>query len=146
MILTFDPAAIRRFWLAEYVPEMLAGRGRRYPAIVGGEVTPVPIPLDCEDGFIEAFYGRPEAFLDPEVRRSQSAWAFGETRRRLERLRADLESGAWDARHGHLRTQPSSTARCGSSWSAESAGHGVGQRGGVHAGGRAATAARPLPA
>jgi hypothetical protein len=76
---------------------------RRYPAL-GGEV--VPIPLDCEDGFIEAFYGRPEALLDPEVRRSQSAWAFGETAAGLERLRSDLESGDWDARHGHLRTQP----------------------------------------
>ena len=103
VILTFDPAAIRRFWLAEYVPELIEAEARRYPAL-SGEV--VPIPLDCGDGFIEAFYGRPEALLDPEVRRSQSAWAFGETAAGLERLRAELESGAWDARHGHLRTQP----------------------------------------
>ena len=79
VILTFDPAAIPAWWLGEYVPEMLAGEAARYPALetLGGEVTPVPIPLDCSDGFIEAFYGRPEALLDPEVRRSQSAWAFG---------------------------------------------------------------------
>ena len=105
MILTFDAGAVRRFWLAEYVPEMLEAEARRYPALEG-EVTPVPIPSDCEDGFIEAFYGRPEALLDPEIRRSQSAWAFGETAAGLARLRTDLESGAWDARHGHLRTQP----------------------------------------
>ena len=67
----------------------------------------MPIPLDCSDGFIEAFYGRPEALLDPAVRRSQSAWAFGAHAHGLERLAEDLASGAWDARHGHLRTQPS---------------------------------------
>ena len=105
VILTFDPAAIRRFWLAEYVPEMIEAEARRYPAPSPASGS-VPIPLDCGDGFIEAFYGRPEALLDPEVRRSQSAWAFGSPPRGLERLRSDLESGAWDARHGHLRTQP----------------------------------------
>ena len=58
----------------------------RYPTIdsiataLGPEavVRPVPVPFDCVDGFTEAFYGRPEAFLDPEVRRSQSAWTFVE--------------------------------------------------------------------
>ena len=70
----------------------------------------MPIPLDCVDGFVEAFYGRPEALLDPEIRRAQSAWAFGEPEleRGLARLRDALASGAWDARHGHLRTQPES--------------------------------------
>ena len=49
-----------------------AGRG------LGGscEVHTLPIPNDCVDGFSEAFYARPEAFLDPAVRRSQSAWSF----------------------------------------------------------------------
>jgi hypothetical protein len=107
VILTFDPVAIPAWWLGEYVPEMLAGEAARYPELeaLGGEVTAVPIPLDCSDGFIEAFYGRPEAFLDAEVRRPQSAWAFGAHARGLERLGEDLASGAWDARHGHLRTQ-----------------------------------------
>jgi hypothetical protein len=69
----------------------------------------VPIPFDCVDGFTEAFYGRPEQFLDPEVRRSQSAWGFleaGVENRIVEALATDLTSGAWDARHGHLRRQP----------------------------------------
>lgn len=39
-------------------------------------VTEVPVPLNCTDGFIEAFYGRPEAFLDADVRAGQSAWGF----------------------------------------------------------------------
>lgn len=40
--------------------------------------TPVPIPIDCTDGFTEAFYGGPEAFLNPEVRAAQSAWQFAD--------------------------------------------------------------------
>ena len=43
------------------------------------------------------------------MRRAQSAWTFVEpaiVERGLERLRSALESGAWDERHGHLRTQP----------------------------------------
>jgi hypothetical protein len=105
------------FWLNEYVPGVLAGDGPRMPApervgeLLGGTVTvrPVPIARDCVDGFVEAYYARPEAFLDPAVRAAQSVWGFadaGEVERGLAALRADLESGAWDQRHGALRTQP----------------------------------------
>jgi hypothetical protein len=105
------------FWMHEYVPEVFATESARDPgidrvaAILGGEVTvtEVPIPIDCVDGFVEAFYARPEALLDPSVRRAQSAWAFVDPQiveRGLARLRAALASGEWDERHGHLRTQP----------------------------------------
>jgi SAM-dependent methyltransferase len=117
VVLTFDGEALDRLWLGEYAPELFAVERRRYPAIdridagLGGGclMRPVPIPLDCADGFSEAFYGRPEQFLDAAVRRSQSAWGFIEPaveERIVAALAADLESGAWDARHGHLRTQP----------------------------------------
>jgi hypothetical protein len=69
----------------------------------------VPIPLDCTDGFNEAYYGRPEALLDPAARLSCSAWSFaGElVHDRFTRdLSRDLADGTWDRRHGHLRTQP----------------------------------------
>ena len=117
VILTFDGPAMLRFWLHEYVPELFAAESARDPGIgrvarlLGGEVTvtEVPIPIDCVDGFIEAFYARPEAFLDPKVRAAQSAWGLADPayiERGIAALRADLESGAWDARHGHLRLQP----------------------------------------
>ena len=116
VILTFDPEALGRFWLADYLPELLASESRRFPALqrlAAGlgrcDVTEVPIPLDCVDGFMEAYYGRPEAFGDPAVRRSQSSWSFLDpavAERGLHRLRDDLASGAWDRRHGHLRSQP----------------------------------------
>jgi SAM-dependent methyltransferase len=117
VILTFDAEALPDFWLNDYVPEIIAVEGRRFPAIdhivgvLGGDitVTAVPIPLDCVDGFGEAYYGRPEAFLDPEVRRSQSGWVLADpdaVDRGVARLRDALASGEWNARHGHLRTQP----------------------------------------
>ena len=116
LVLTFDGAALDRLWLAGYAPELIAAERRRYPAIptiadaIGSsaEVIEVPIPIDCVDGFTEAYYARPEQFLDPRVRAAQSAWGFVDeaaTTRAVEGLRADLASGAWDARHGHLRTQ-----------------------------------------
>jgi SAM-dependent methyltransferase len=116
VILTFDGPALREFWLGDYAPEMLDVECRRYPDIgrlcklLGGQrsVKTVLIPHDCTDGFASAYYGRPEWFLDPSVRRSQSAWTFVGPEVQewsMERLREDLTSGGWDARYGHLRTQ-----------------------------------------
>ncbi|MHA7984767.1 methyltransferase domain-containing protein [Rathayibacter sp. CAU 1779] len=117
VILTGDPTALRSFWLNEYAPEVIATEAARYPDLadirsgLGGvvTVTELPIPLKCTDGFSEAYYGRPEALLDPGARLANSAWSFVDPSvgERFERtLRADLDSGAWDARHGHLRIQP----------------------------------------
>ncbi len=117
VVLTFDGDALDDFWLAHYVPELVAAERLRYPPIahirdvLGGRstVTAVPIPADCADGFTEAFYARPERFLDPAVRRSQSAWGFvssEDAQRAVDRLRRHLGSGEWDRRYGSLRTQP----------------------------------------
>jgi len=117
VILTFDGTQLDRLWLAHYARELIAAESRRYPDIghvtdvLGGEstVTPVPIPIDCVDGFTEAFYARPERFLDARVRQAQSAWGFVSpeaTARAIAALREDLESGEWDRRYGYLRAQP----------------------------------------
>jgi SAM-dependent methyltransferase len=117
VILTADGSTLERLWLAHYAPELIAVEARRMPgidhvcAVLGGTttVTSIPIPIDCTDGFGEAYYARPEAFLDPDVRGSQSGWGFideATTAHAVEALRADLESGEWDRRYGALRTQP----------------------------------------
>lgn len=116
IIMTFDPEHLNDFWNAEYFPEVIEVEKARYPTIefitnsLGGncEVIPVPIPLDCKDGFQEAFYGRPEAFLEKQVRLSQSAWGFIPDEKQEEivnRLKTDLENGTWDKKYGHFRTQ-----------------------------------------
>ncbi len=118
VFLTCDPAALASWWLAEYSPEVIAVEARRYPRIdevvrlLGGqtEVHGVPIPLDCTDGFNDAYYGRPEMLLDPAARNACSAWSFVDAvdvARFEARLRGDLQSGAWDARYGPLRTRAS---------------------------------------
>ena len=117
IILSCDPEELERFWLAEYAPAVIATETRRYPSIsrlaagLGGVIQAdiVPIPLDCADGFGEAYYGRPEALLDPAARRANSAWSFVDAATAegyVARLAADLASGEWDRRFGMLRTQP----------------------------------------
>ncbi len=120
VIMTFDGDAIERFWLAEYTPELVEVERRRYPGIdrlcnelsLDGRtvrVHPLAIPIDCTDGFTEAFYARPERFLDPAVTRAQSAWSFVDESVRarfVAELGADLESGRWDAKLGSWRTMP----------------------------------------
>lgn len=116
VILTFDAAALEEFWLPEYVPEVIAIEQQRYPAIerivrvLGGstDVLGVPIPRDCSDGFGEAYYARPEAFLDADGRAAQSGWILADPaaiQRGLDKLAADLSCGVWGGRHGRLREQ-----------------------------------------
>ncbi|MCB9305672.1 MAG: class I SAM-dependent methyltransferase [Lewinellaceae bacterium] len=120
VVMTFDPAALDDFWNARYFPELIEVERARYPALdrvmraLGGqcEVVPVPIPLDCRDGFQEAFYGRPEAFLNKEIRRAQSAWGFLEEEveaRLVKALENDLASGEWDRKYGRFRAEPTFT-------------------------------------
>jgi SAM-dependent methyltransferase len=116
VLLTFDPDALASFWLAEYSPEVITAERKRFPtkreleAMLGPfRADVVPIPNDCTDGFTEAHWARPERFLDPVVRRSQSCWTFVSEVdvARFERdLRRDLDDGTWDRKHGALRTQP----------------------------------------
>jgi SAM-dependent methyltransferase len=118
VVLSFDPAPLAELWLVrDYFPGMLGIHGDAMPpiaelaALLGADtaIEPVPIPSRCEDGFFCALWDRPELLLDPEVRRASSVWhlaSAAETERGLTALRADLESGAWDERHGQLRTAP----------------------------------------
>jgi SAM-dependent methyltransferase len=117
VITASDPVRLLDFWLVDYFPEPLIVEQSRFPPITrlvellgpGTRVEHVPIPLDCTDGFTEAYYGRPELLLEPGVQRAMSSWTLVDPallRQFEERLSADLASGAWDGRFGHLRTQP----------------------------------------
>jgi hypothetical protein len=116
VFLTCDPALLRTYWLYEYSPEVIAAEALRYPPMsavaagLGGmtTVTPVPIPLNCTDGFNDAYYGRPEILLDSAARLACSAWSFVEpsaVARFETHLARDIADGTWDAKHGHLRSQ-----------------------------------------
>lgn len=112
VILTYDPA-FRDFWLFDYFPGLVAlDEGQMPPLPSYAEslgpctITPVPIPHDCTDGFLSAYWRRPAAYLDADVRKAISSfWKIGDISAGLARLAADLDSGAWTARHGALMGQ-----------------------------------------
>ena len=109
VVLTFDPSC-RAAWLLDYFPEIAAADEAIMPSmdsyadVLGPvDVRSVPVPHDCTDGFLHAFWRRPHAYLDPAVRAGMSSFhALGNAAPGLARLRADLEDGTWEARHGHL--------------------------------------------
>jgi SAM-dependent methyltransferase len=99
-----DTAWRQRFWLTrDYLPEvadLLVG----WPPLadlagaIGGRAEPVPVPWDCADGLFEAYWRRPEAYLDERVRRAVSVWTRVGPRaeqRAVALLRADLAAGRW---------------------------------------------------
>jgi SAM-dependent methyltransferase len=108
---TTDAGWLDRFWLTrDYLPEvadLLVGRPSlaELAGAIGARVEPVPIPWDCVDGFFEAYWRRPEAYLDERVRRGVSVWAKvgpDAERRAVRRLRDDLDSGRWAERNRDL--------------------------------------------
>lgn len=110
VLLTWDPED-PGFWLTQdYFPVVLELDRSIFPTMAelgeslpGARVERLPLPADCVDGFLCAYWRRPEAYLIPEVRRSMSTlMRIGPLEPGVERLRVDLESGAWRRRHGHL--------------------------------------------
>lgn len=99
----------RRFWLTrDYLPEITAspvGLATELAAAMGARVEPVLIPWDCADGFFEAYWRRPAAYLDENVRRGISMWARvgpDVEQRAVRSLRDDLASGRWAERNRDL--------------------------------------------
>jgi DNA-binding transcriptional MerR regulator len=113
VVFTFDASEFgwrRRFWLTrDYLPEVvglvtgwsLAG----LTDAIGARAEPVLIPWDCADGFFEAYWRRPEAYLDDHVRRAVSMWTRvgpEAEQRAVRSLRDDLASGWWAERNREL--------------------------------------------
>ena len=115
VLLTLDPDVHDQMWLVqEYLPA-IAGLSDGAPlstvvaALEAHTVEPVPIPADCTDGFLMAFWNRPERCLDPVAQANTSAFALlgeAQTAPGLARLATDLADGSWHDRHGDLLTQP----------------------------------------
>jgi SAM-dependent methyltransferase len=111
VVFQHDPAVAERFWLTrDYLPTFLRRlRGKVLAEMMRPlgdvEIRPVPIPHDCRDGFLAAHWRRPRAYLDPAVRAGISVFAMlpeEEVATAVERLRADLESGAWERRNADI--------------------------------------------
>ncbi len=112
VVLTFDPEVHNQMWLMDYLPEIRDLRSASGLAIDevlygvgGGTVTTLPVPHDCRDGMGVAFWRRPEAYLDPEVRLGSSSLRELDPSvlaRGLARLDRDLRNGTWARQYDHL--------------------------------------------
>lgn len=109
VFLTYD-AAFGGFWLADYFPALVTLDEEQMPAMTqysewlgDVDIEPVPIPHDCTDGFLAAYWRRPSAYLDENVRSAMSSfWALGDVSEGLAKLESDLGNGKWEHRYGHL--------------------------------------------
>ena len=109
VILTWDPEH-PSFWLVQdYFPEILRIDRRNFPSLhdieksIGPmEVHTVPVASECADGFLGAYWRRPEAYLDPRVRAAISTFSRFDPTAGVARLRHDLEDGTWSERYRSL--------------------------------------------
>lgn len=112
VLLTWDPES-EGFWLVrDYFPDIVEIDRAAFlsvaqirAALGAVDVRPRPVPADCVDGFLGAYWRRPEMYLRSEVRAGMSVFArLQGVDERMEALRADLASGAWEKRNGGLRS------------------------------------------
>jgi SAM-dependent methyltransferase len=116
VVLYFEPFWADDYWLiTDYFPDFIdapsekraPGTARLRELLDVRSVEVLLVPADCHDGVGAAFWNRPERYLDPDVQAGISGFAQLDPairRRQTEVLRRDLESGAWDEKHGYLRT------------------------------------------
>jgi SAM-dependent methyltransferase len=113
LLVTMDVRVLGKLWIVrDYLPELLGQHVARFPTIdrlrdllPNARVEVLPVPRECEDGFMAAFWARPHAYLDPAARAATSPWhdlPAAVVDRALTQLRVHLDSGEWQRRHGHL--------------------------------------------
>ncbi len=115
VIVSYDAGIDPAMWLlADYLPEVAELDARTFPPIdrvagwLGGDVTATPLPVsrDTPDWHMGSYWAHPERVLDAEARSTTSGFARMPPEvidRLVTTLSRDLESGAWDEKHGHLR-------------------------------------------
>ena len=119
VILTWN-GVIGDFWLPEYLPCIERIDKDLFPPIdelcniLGAhtEVEPIDIPHDCSDGFMGAYWRRPEMYLNASARQAISTFSrVGDVKNGLDHLRDDLDSGRWHRKHKSLMQK--TTLDCG---------------------------------
>jgi ubiquinone/menaquinone biosynthesis C-methylase UbiE len=110
VVLTFD-ASLRGLWLADYFPELVTLDDEIMPKMTdyekwlgAVEISTIPVPHDCTDGFLYAYWRRPSAYLDPRITAAMSSFqAIDNVSEGLEKLERDLDTDAWSQRYSELR-------------------------------------------
>jgi SAM-dependent methyltransferase len=112
VVLTFDHAVLGAMWIMDYLPEIHELDRLRAPSIAevadsinGITVIVLPVPWDCVDGMMIAYWRRPQAYLDHRTHAGGSGLRQidqAALHRGLNQLEGDLRSGRWQERYGYL--------------------------------------------
>ena len=113
LVVTWDAKIFAtEFWLmADYLPEVaereqsLATLKLAMEVLPNAEAVPLPVPADCTDGVLGAYWQRPEAYLQDNIRAAMSGLALTDAyvvERAMARLAEDIKSGAWQAKYAAL--------------------------------------------
>jgi SAM-dependent methyltransferase len=113
VLVTMDVGTLGELWIVrDYLPELLGQHASRFPAIdrlrdllPNAHVEVLPVPRECDDGFMVAFWARPHAYFDPASRAASSTWhdlPAAAVDRALTQLREHLDTGEWQRRYGSL--------------------------------------------
>jgi ubiquinone/menaquinone biosynthesis C-methylase UbiE len=120
IIFTYDPALIANFWLTDYFPALVTEVQKTFITIEQLildltkitkreiNVTPFLLPNDLVDAFAAVGWSKPELYLNSKIRRGISAFSqieSTEIKNGLSHLQQDLNTGIWEQKYGHLRTQ-----------------------------------------
>ncbi|MEO1386921.1 MAG: class I SAM-dependent methyltransferase [Cyanobacteria bacterium J06634_6] len=120
VLFTYDPAKIASFWLTEYFPSFIEDVHETFlpisaltselASVFTSEVAEItfPLPHNLADSFAAVGWGRPEYYLQDDIRSGISSFSKitqNELAEGLFKLRSDLETGVWNERYGHLRKQ-----------------------------------------
>ena len=112
IVMTWDRSVASQWWLVtDYLPE-IAGREETFatvetiaPLLNSTDIRVLPVPHDCADGFMAAYWRRPERYLDPDARAAISGITLLDqaiVARGMRALEDDLASGTWHRRHADL--------------------------------------------
>ena len=109
VVFTWDREAVLDSWLVrDYMPHFAALTADTMTIeeiahhLGDARIEPFPIPHDCTDGFMHAYWRRPEAYLDPVARANISVFAQLSEHDGMERLAEDLRSRAWHERNADI--------------------------------------------
>jgi len=115
VVVSIDPVISNRMWLmADYLHEVAELDLQIFPAPAmiaswlgdKAEIRTLPIHRDTPDETLMSFWAHPERVLDEQARNATSGFARQSpevVQRVVTAVKRDLESGAWEAKHGHLR-------------------------------------------
>jgi SAM-dependent methyltransferase len=116
VILTWDPSTSGAWPTRDYFPGIAEFDRTIFPSLelyrrifARIAIVPVPIPHDCSDGFLTAYWRRPAAYLDAGARSAISSFAcvtHKDVADGVARLKSDLDDGTWRRQNGHLIDLP----------------------------------------